>query len=224
MLKESPYIIVKLDVEDTPKFVAAVDKAMCNGWARQPGQPHPEDDEENMVFFRGQWGESSYIALNFFRINSETLRSGCIMTYSLDLSTEQYQATLDDFRENILGKILDAGFTISVMPHSGITPIQDLMTKSNHESLLRFSERAWKKDDQFHPKDHVPWLRWLVTLHVSPHRVKPAELGEWARDQGFGERAAADLQQMAETGLKILNLYDDYFTGLAQFRARSSQT
>ena len=135
-----------------------------------------------------------------------------------------YQAILDDFRHNVLGNIRDAGFPVSVMPHSGITPIQDLMTKSNYEGLLGFSERAWKKTDEFHPKDHVPWLRWLVTLHLYPHRVKPAELGEWARDQDFSERAAAELQQMAETGLKILKLYDDYFTGLAKFRARSSQT
>jgi hypothetical protein len=223
MLKQRPFILIKLDVSDTPKFLVAIDNALCNGWTRDARQPAPDDDEENMVFFRGKFGEPSSLALNFLRIDSETMRSGYILPYDVDLTPAEYQSVLDDFRQSILSKVLDAGFLISVMPHSGITPISDLMTPNTYDCLVKFSDRAWKKFDEFHPRDHDAWFRWLVILHRTPHRVTPAELGEWARDQGFSERAAAGLQEKAEAGLRLLKLYDDYFVGWAEFKTRSSK-
>jgi len=77
-MKKLPSLLIKLDVADTPKFLAAIDRAPGNGWSRDPRQPHPEDDEENMLFYRGEFGQPGSLALNLLRTNSETIETGCV--------------------------------------------------------------------------------------------------------------------------------------------------
>jgi hypothetical protein len=111
-MKEIPALLIKLDVDDTPKFLAAVDRVLQWPWSRDQRQPHPEDTEENMVFIRGTFGQPLSLLLNLLRTDSETFETGRV----IDLDALQYKAILDDFRENVLNQISDTGLITAILP------------------------------------------------------------------------------------------------------------
>jgi hypothetical protein len=115
-MKEIPALLIKVDVDDTPKFLAAIDLVLHAPWSRDKRQPHPDDPHENMVFIRGKFGEPGSLLLGLLRSDSETLEAHRVIPYDFDLTPIEHQAVLDDFRQKVLNRIADTGLITAVLP------------------------------------------------------------------------------------------------------------
>jgi hypothetical protein len=207
-MRKYPGFFIKVDDDDTPKFLAAVGKALSNGWSHGPDSPGVDIGWPFYTFFREPRPDYPAIALTMVRFDSETIRIVNLIPKEDHLSIDRYKAVLDDFRTSILEKVLDSGFQITLFQGSDEEHIEELMPPNAFRLLDRFVTLANKRTGSLHPYDCSRWQQFLICLHFNAHNLTDTHLKYWAMEQGFESQASDNLAHELNFGLQLLKLYD----------------
>jgi hypothetical protein len=214
-MKTYPKYLIKLDSADTPKFLDAVERALCNGWTRRPDMPC-EFGGPYFIFQRDTPGQPP-LRLFILRDDAETLSVLNIVPRKGGLTVDQYKAVLLDFETSVLQKVLHSGFEITLLLCSDEVRIERLMHSAALRQLQRFAVLANKDTGSSHVADRDQWIAFLIAHHRSGRSaLYPYHLGSWLRDQRFSQDAISNIKHEFDFGLALLKLYDDYLAWRAK--------
>ena len=204
-----PNLIIRLKVDDTDKFIAAVTKALCNGWSRFPDVPASPGKPAIYRFIRDRPGVKNG-AICLQRVDPEKMASVCLPSTVEPMSTDELTAFIEEFVEDILDRVHATGiqFTAYVYKH---VVFRELMDPKALELLYYFSINTDKEHplDQWEDRDR--FQQFLIRLHRTTHRLTPEIMFYWATEKlGTSIDAAGQIGIAFEFALQNLQLYDRY--------------
>lgn len=197
---------------NTEALASLIDAALPAGWSRaidaEKSSPNLKDQE--FIYYQCEKSGSREAALlAIYRKDPETLYVSNIVPRELrELSFQQYNHILLDFRDTILSK-LKPPFPFSYELSTNELRLEELMSDHTFKSLKSFSTLANKSTGSAHPMDQERWFDFLINLHYDRHQCDAHVLKRWlVGSEGWAEDKASDLAIEFEFGIGLLKRLD----------------
>ena len=207
--KHFPNLIVALHADDTERFIAAVTKALCNGWTRFTDVP-PEPNKPAIYRFIRERPGAKRGAICLQRLDSEKMHTVCIDAPADPMSPAELTAFIEEFAEDILDRVHPAGIKFTAYVYKQIV-FPELLDAKALELLYYFATNTNKETPLDEWEDRDRFQHFLLRLHRTKHRLTPETMFFWAtQEQGMSVDAAGAIGIAFEFTMQTLQLYDRY--------------